>query len=71
MIMPTVTIWVTRVEAVTARLLYRRDSAVDLAESPTTASHRRCIRPSAWQALMVSRPLTISTSRAFFCMFCL
>ena len=70
-IMATVTIWVMSMEAVMARLLYLRASLVDLAERPTTDSQSRCMRLSAMQDLRVSRPPTISTSRAFFCMFCL
>ena len=67
--MITVTIWVMSMAEVTAMLLYLRASLEDLAESPAMASHRRCMRLSAMQDLSVSRPLTISTRRAFFCMF--
>ena len=67
--MMTVTIWVTSMAEVTAMLLYLRASLDERADSPTMASHRRCMRLSAMQDLSVSSPLTISTSRAFFCMF--
>ena len=70
-IMATVTNCVMSMEAVMARLLYLRASLVDLAERPTTDSQSRCMRLSAMQDLRVSRPPTISTSSAFFCMFCL
>lgn len=69
--MPTVTAWVTSMKEVTARLLYLREMAACRADASETCSQRVCIRLSAMQALMVSSPLTISTSRAFFCMFCL
>ena len=67
----TVTSWVTSMAEVTARLLYLRASLLDFAESPTIDSHSFCMRFSAMQDLSVSSPATISTNRAFFCMFCL
>ncbi len=68
MTMPTVTIWVVKVAKLTALVLYFLASLEDWAEMPDTASQSRCMRLSAMQPLTVSRPLTISTSRAFFCM---
>ena len=66
--MPTVTHCVTKVAKVTARVLYLRASLEDCAEMPETDSHSFCIRLSAMLDFTVSSPLTISTSRAFFCM---